>query len=85
MGKGAWDQIQVWHLEPRRTGPRARKGCATAPCEKHSARCTMGAHQVRTQSPSTDRENSIRRSGQSARVRWLFLLAVTPFEDLNLK
>ena len=61
MDKEVWDQMKVWHLVLRRTGPKAQKECAITPCERCSAKCTMGAHQGRIQPQSRDRENSIGR------------------------
>ena len=69
MDKGVWDQMKVWHLVPRKIGPKAQRECAIIPCGRCSAKCTMGAHQARTQFQSKDRENSIGRLGQSARDR----------------
>ena len=77
--------MKVLLLAPRRTGPRSQKECAIVPCERHSARCTMGDHQVCTQSPSKVRKNPIRHSAMNERVLWLSQLVVTPSEGSNLK
>ena len=77
--------MKVLLLAQRRTGPRSQKECAIVPCERHSARCTMGNHQVRTHSPSKVRENPIRHSALNERVLWLSQLVITPSEDPNLK
>ena len=77
--------MKVLLLAPRRTGPRSQKECAKVPCEKHSARCTMGDHQVRTHSPSKVHENPIRHSALNERFLWLSQLVVTPSEGPNLK
>ena len=76
--------MKVLLLATKRTGPRSQKECAIVPCERHSARCTMG-DQVRTQSPSKVRENLIRHSALNERVLWLSQLVLTPSEDPNLK
>ena len=77
--------MKVLLLAPRRTGPRSQKEFAIVPCEKHSARCTMGDHQVRTHSPSKVHETPIGHSALNERVLWLSQLVVTPSEGSNLK